>query len=43
MGRDSVTRYVEQSDCIILLNVHLEPTDISPALERLAKRMAETV
>jgi indolepyruvate decarboxylase len=30
-------------DAFSLLNVHLEPTDISPALERLAKRMAETV
>jgi indolepyruvate decarboxylase len=30
-------------DAFSLLNVHLEPTDISPALDRLAKRMSEFI
>lgn len=31
------------TDSFSLLNVHLQPTDISPALERLAKRMSKTI
>ena len=30
-------------DAFSLLNVHLEPTDISPALDRLAKRMSDFI
>jgi len=30
-------------DAFSLLNVHLEPTDISPALDRLAKRMSDLI
>ncbi len=30
-------------DTFSLLNIHLEPTDISPALDRLAKRMSKTI
>jgi len=30
-------------DCFSLLNIHLEPTDISPALDRLAKRLSKHI
>jgi indolepyruvate decarboxylase len=30
-------------DAFSILNVHLEPTDISPALSRLASRMSKVI
>ena len=34
---------IANRDTFSLLNIHLEPTDISPALERLARRLSERV
>ncbi|MBQ16327.1 MAG: preprotein translocase subunit Tim44 [Planctomycetaceae bacterium] len=36
----ALTAALANQDAFSLLNVHLEPTDISPALERLANRMS---
>lgn len=34
---------IANEDAFSLLNVHTQPTDISPALDRLAKRMADVI
>ena len=39
--KESATAALANQDAFSLLNVHLEPTDISPALDRLAKRMSK--
>jgi len=36
-------RSVANEDAFTLLNVHLEPDDISPALERLANKMSKSI
>ena len=39
----SLTAATANRDAFSLLNVHLEPTDISPALDRLAQRMSQVI
>ena len=39
----ALTAALANQDAFSLLNVHLEPTDISPALDRLASRMTQTL
>jgi indolepyruvate decarboxylase len=39
----SLNAAVANQDAFSLLNVHLDPHDISPALDRLAKRLAKKV
>ncbi|MDG2389377.1 MAG: hypothetical protein P8M30_08665 [Planctomycetaceae bacterium] len=39
----ALTASLAHCDAVSLLNVYLEPDDISPALGRLAKRLAEQV
>ena len=40
---DALDAAVAQRDAFSLLNVHLDPYDVCPALERLGKRMAENI
>jgi len=39
----SMTAALANEDAFTLLNVHLQPDDISPALERLASRMSKVI
>ncbi|REJ72776.1 MAG: alpha-keto acid decarboxylase family protein, partial [Planctomycetota bacterium] len=39
----SMQAALAHQDCFSILNVHLEPDDISPALERLASRMSKVI
>ena len=41
--RQSLEAAFARQDCFSVLNVHLRPDDISPALSRLAARMAKTL
>ncbi|MCA9112664.1 MAG: alpha-keto acid decarboxylase family protein, partial [Planctomycetaceae bacterium] len=39
----SMKAALANEDAFTILNVHLRPDDISPALDRLAKRMSKTI
>ena len=39
----SLNAAIANMDAFSILNVHLDPHDISPALDRLAKRLAQRV
>ncbi|MEW4489653.1 thiamine pyrophosphate-binding protein [Thalassoglobus sp. JC818] len=41
--KQSMAAALAHKDAFSLLNVHLEPNDISPALERLAEKMSQTL
>jgi hypothetical protein len=38
-----LARALEQTDAFSILNVHLEPDDVSPALSRLASGLRERI